>query len=48
MNWKPTLAAMLLGSMTTAPALAVRLADVTVYDSGSDRVLPVHAHDGRS
>jgi hypothetical protein len=48
MNWKPILAAVLLGSMTTAPALAGRLADVTVYDSGSGRVLPVHAHDGRS
>ncbi|HXV09242.1 MAG TPA: hypothetical protein VD839_00410 [Burkholderiales bacterium] len=48
MNWKPILAAMLLGSMTTTPALAGRLADVTVYDSGSGRVLPVHAHDGRS
>ena len=48
MNWKPILAAALLGSTTTAPALAGRLADVTVYDSGAGRVLPVHAHDGRS
>jgi hypothetical protein len=48
MKWKPILAAALLGSMTTAPALAGGLADVTVYDSGSGRVLPVHAHDGRS
>jgi hypothetical protein len=48
MNWKLTLAAALLGSMTAAPALAGRLADVTVYDSGGGRVLPVHAHNGRS
>lgn len=48
MNWKPILAAALLGSTTTAPALAGRLADVTVYDSGAGRVLPVHVHDGRS
>lgn len=48
MNWKPILAAALLGSMTIAPALAGRLADVTVYDSGTGRVLPSHAHDGRS
>ena len=48
MNWKRILAAALLGSMTAAPALAGRLADVTVYDSGAGRVLPVHAHHGRS
>ncbi len=48
MNWKLILAGALLGSMTVAPAAAGRLADVTVYDSGGGRVLPVHAHKGRS
>jgi hypothetical protein len=47
MNWRAIAAAALLWSIAGTAAAAGRMADVTLYDRGAGRSLPVYRHDGR-
>ncbi len=47
MNWKTIAAAMLLWSLAGTAAAVGRLADVSVFDRGAARPLPVYTHEGR-
>lgn len=48
MNWTVIAAAALLWNATGATAAVGRLADVTIYDRGAERMLPVYRHEGNS
>jgi len=47
MNWRIVAAAALLWSVAGSAAAVGRMADITVFDRGAGRALPVYRHDGR-
>jgi hypothetical protein len=47
MNWRAVAAAALLWSVAGTAAAVGRMADVTVFDRGTGRPLPVYRHEGR-